>query len=246
VTSPIDLAGARPIYRTHGFGNRVGFGDRPAVIVVDFFYGCTDPAYLGGGSVASAVEHTAALLPHARAAGVPVIYSIVSYRPDLADAGWFGVKVPSLKALQPGTRAVEIDARVAAQPDDHVVWKKMASVFFGTHLTTLLAHLRVDTLLVTGCTTSGCVRATVVDGCSYGYRVIVPRECVGDRAAGPHEANLFDMDQKYADVVSAADVTEFLAGVRGGQRVDGVRETDARSHASASARATSTSASRVR
>lgn len=219
MTSPIDLQAARPIYRTHGFGNRVGFGDRPAVIVVDFFYGCTDPAYLGGGSVGAAVEHTAGLLGKARSAGVPVIYSIVSYRDDLADAGWFGVKVPSLKTLQLGTRAVEIDERVAAQPGDHVVWKKMASVFFGTHLTTLLAHLRVDTLIVTGCTTSGCVRATVVDGCSYGYRVIVPQECVGDRAEGPHEANLFDMDQKYADVVSVAQVMEFLATTQNGQRV---------------------------
>jgi maleamate amidohydrolase len=216
VTSPIDLQAARPIYRTHGFGNRVGFGDRPAVIVVDFFYGCTDPAYLGGDSVGTAVERTAVLLARARAAAVPVIYSVVAYRDDLRDAGWFGVKVPSLKALQLGTRAVEIDERVAAQPEDYIVWKKMPSVFFGTHLTTLLAHLRTDTLLVTGCTTSGCVRATVVDGCSYGYRVIVPRECVGDRAEGPHEANLFDMDQKYADVVPMAEAIDYLAAVKGG------------------------------
>ena len=217
--SRIDLQAARPIYDAHGFGHTVGFGDRPAVIVVDFFYGCTDPAYLGGGSVGAAVEQTAVLLGKARAAGVPVIYSIVSFREDLADAGWFGVKVPSLKALQLGTRAVEIDERVAAQPGDHMVWKKMASVFFGTHLTTLLAHMRIDTLIVTGCTTSGCVRATVVDGCSYGYRVVVPRECVGDRAEGPHEANLFDMHQKYADVVSLADVMDFLGSVQDGRRV---------------------------
>jgi nicotinamidase-related amidase len=219
MTSSIDLQAARPIYRTHDFGHRVGFGDRPAVIVVDFFRGCTDPAYLGGGNVGDAVDQTAVLLGKARAAGVPVIYSLVSFRPDLADAGWFGVKVPSLKALQLGTPAVEIDERVATQPQDHQVWKKMASVFFGTHLTTLLAYLRIDTLIVTGCTTSGCVRATVVDGCSYGYRVIVPQECVGDRAEGPHEANLFDMDQKYADVVSLAQTLEFLGTVQGGQRV---------------------------
>ena len=219
MTSPIDLHAALPIYRTHDFGHRVGFGDRPAVIVVDFFRGCTDPAYLGGGNVGEAVEQTAVLLGKARAAGVPVIYSLVSFRADLADAGWFGVKVPSLRALQLGTPAVEIDERVAAQPEDHQVWKKMASVFFGTHLTMLLAHLRIDTLVVTGCTTSGCVRATVVDGCSYGYRVIVPRECVGDRAMGPHEANLFDMDQKYADVVSLAEAMEFIATVQSGQRI---------------------------
>jgi len=215
----VDLEAARPIYRTHGFGNRIGFGDRPAVVVVDFFYGCTSEEFLGGPHVSAAVDRTAALLPAARAVGVPVIYSTVTFRDDLADAGWFGVKVPSIKMFQAGTKAVLIDERVTPGPDDHVVPKKMASVFFGTHLPMVLAHLRVDTLIVTGCTTSGCVRATVVDGCAQGYRVIVPHECVGDRAAGPHEANLFDMDQKYADVVETAEVMSYLDSIRGGQRV---------------------------
>jgi nicotinamidase-related amidase len=216
----VDLDAARPIYRAHGFGNRIGFGDRPAVIVVDFFYGCTAEEYLGGPHVSAAVERTAAVLPVARAAGVPVIYSTVTFRDDLADAGWFGVKVPSLKQLQAGTRAVMIDERVTPGPADHVIPKKMASVFFGTHLPMVLAQHRVDTLIVTGCTTSGCVRATVVDGCAYGYRVMVPHECVGDRALAPHEANLFDMDQKYADVVGAAEVMTYLGAVRNGQRAD--------------------------
>lgn len=215
-----DLEAARPIYRTHGFGNRIGFGDRPAIIVVDFFYGCTAEEFLGGLHVSAAVEETARLLPAARAVGVPILYSTVTFRDDLADAGWFGVKVPSIKVFQAGTRAVVIDERVAPGPHDHVIPKKMASVFFGTHLPMLLAHLRVDTLIVTGCTTSGCVRATVVDGCAHGYRVIVPRECVGDRAPGPHEANLFDMDQKYADVVGTAEVMTYLGAVRNGQRAD--------------------------
>ena len=201
------------IYREQQFGGRVGFGGRPAVLVVDFFYGCTDPAYLGGGSVGDAVDQTATLLPVARAAGAPVIYTVTQYRPDGLDAGFFGVKVPLLKLLQEGSKAVEIDSRVAPGPNDHVIVKKMTSAFFGTPLQGLLASLGRDTVIVTGCTTSGCVRASVVDACSGGYRVIVPRECVGDRAAGPHEASLFDMDAKYGDVVGVADVRRYLEGL---------------------------------
>ena len=207
------MADPLDIYRAQQFGARVGFGRRPAVLVVDFFYGCTDPAYLGGGSVGDAVDHTARLLPAARAAGAPVIYTVTQYRPDGLDAGWFGVKVPLLKLLQEGSKAVEIDSRVAPDPTDDVIVKKMASAFFGTPLAGLLTSLARDTLIVVGCTTSGCVRASVVDACSSGYRVVVPRQCVGDRAPGPHEASLFDMDAKYADVVETADVLRYLEGL---------------------------------
>lgn len=206
------------IYKVHQFGNPIGFGDRPAVIVVDFFNACTDPAILGGGNIGAAVEQTARLLPQARAAGCPVIYATMTFREDLSDAGWMGVKVPSVKVYQAGTRAVEIDSRVARQPQDHLIVKKAPSVFFGTTLNMLLTYLRADTLIVTGCTTSGCVRATVVDAFSAGYRVIVPRECVGDRASGPHDASLFDMDQKYGDVLPAEEVATYLASVVAGQR----------------------------
>ena len=219
MASTVDFETALPIYRTQEFGNRVGCGDRPAVIVVDFFYGCTDPAYLGGGNISGAVEQTVPLLDRARASGSPVIYTVVTYRPDMRDAAWFGVKVPSLRALQEGTKAVEIDSRVAQRPGDFVVVKKMPSAFFATNLQILLASLRIDTLIVTGCTTSGCVRATVVDGVSSGYRVIVPRECVGDRALAPHEANLFDMEQKYANVLPVGDVLAYFETVRDGERV---------------------------
>jgi|SRR6267378_1870946 maleamate amidohydrolase len=198
------------IYREQQFGGRVGFGRRPAVLVVDFFYGCTDPAYLGGGSVGEAVDRTAVLLSAARAAGAPIVYTVTQYRPDAADAGFFGVKVPLLSLLQEGSKAVEIDSRVAPSLEDRVVVKKMASAFFGTPLQGLLTALERDTIIVTGCTTSGCVRASVVDACSHGYRVIVPRECVGDRAPAPHEASLFDMDAKYADVVGLEDVLRWL------------------------------------
>ena len=115
--------------------------------------------------------------------------------------------------LGPGSKAVEIDSRVAPSPEDHVIVKKMASAFFGTPLQGLLTALGRDTVIVTGCTTSGCVRATAVDACSSGYRVIVPRECVGDRAPGPHEASLFDMDAKYADVVGLEEVLRYLEGL---------------------------------
>jgi maleamate amidohydrolase len=198
------------IYGEQQFGGRVGFGRRPVVLVVDFFYGCTDPAYLGGGSVGEAVDQTARLLPAARRASVPVVYTVTQYRPDGLDAGFFGVKVPLLRLLQEGSKAVEIDSRVAPEPGDHVVVKKMASAFYGTPLAGLLAALERDTVIVTGCTTSGCVRASVVDACSGGYRVVVPRECVGDRAPGPHGASLFDIDAKYGDVVDITDVLRYL------------------------------------
>lgn len=210
VADPLDGYRGEELGREQQFGGRVGFGRRPAVLVVDFFYGCTDPAYLGGGTVGEAVDRTAALLRTARAAGVPVIYTVTQYRADGRDAGFFGVKVPLLRLLQEGSKAVEIDSRVAPFPEDHVVVKKMASAFFGTPLQGLLAGLGTDTVIVAGCTTSGCVRASVVDACSSGYRVIVPRECVGDRAPGPHEASLFDMDAKYADVAGLDDVLRRL------------------------------------
>lgn len=210
VADPLDGYQGEQFGREQQFGGRVGFGRRPVVLVVDFFYGCTDPAYLGGGTVGEAVDRTAALLPAARAAGAPVIYTVTQYRADGRDAGFFGVKVPLLRLLQEGSKAVEIDGRVAQSPEDHIVIKKMASAFFGTPLQGLLAGLGTDTVIVAGCTTSGCVRASVVDACSSGYRVIVPRECVGDRAPGPHEASLFDMDAKYADIVGLDDVLRRL------------------------------------
>ncbi len=194
------LSDARRIYSQSGIGSRVGFGRRPALVVVDLQNGFTDPTSTVGGDLSEVVEATAQLLDVARAHDVPVAYTAVGFHASRADGAAWLRKMPGLGALVEGTRWCEIDPRVRPREDEPVWVKRASSAFFSTPLQTFLVGHGVDTLLVTGCVTSGCVRATVVDAVSYGYRVIVPEECVGDRAEGPHGWNLFDIDSKYADV----------------------------------------------
>lgn len=199
-------------YRSHGLGNRVGFGARPAVLVVDFVQAYTtpdSPLYAAPG-VPAAVAASVPVLDAARAAGVPVIYTTVSFRADGRDGGIFVQKVPALLCLTEGSALAQIVPELTPQPDDLVINKKYASAFFGTHLAASLTALGIDTLILVGCSTSGCIRATAVDGLQHGFRVIVPRECVGDRAEVVHEANLFDIDGKYGDVVGQAAVLAYL------------------------------------
>jgi nicotinamidase-related amidase len=199
-------------YRKAGIGiGKAGFGQRPAIVVVDMQRGFTSDKNPLGGNMDTAVAALQHLLPAARDRGVPVIYSRVAYREDGKDCGVFGEKVPTLpKWFREENEWVPVDDRIAPGPNDFVITKKMPSVFFGTDLQHLLTYLQVDTLIVTGCTTSGCVRATVIDSMSHGYRTIIPEECVADRAQGPHKANLFDMGTKYADVVRLEAVLNYL------------------------------------
>lgn len=201
-------------YRKKGLAARVGFGRRPALIVVDFIVGFTDKRSPLAGDFDRELGATRKLLDAARGAGVPVFFTTVAYEPGFKDAGVFIKKVPSLRYLKEGSRWVALDPRLGRRPSEILINKKYASAFFGTALASTLNALRVDTLIVTGCTTSGCVRATAVDGLQYGLRVIVPRECVGDRAAGPHEANLVDIHGKYGDVVSVREVVRRLSQKR--------------------------------
>lgn len=199
-------------YRASGLGNRVGFGHRPAVLVIDFVQAYTTPGsplYAAPG-VPAAVSETVELLATARAHAVPIIYTTVSYRPDGRDGGIFVQKVPALLHLTDDSPLAAIVPELPPQPGDMVVNKKYASAFFGTHIAATLTAMGVDTVIMTGCSTSGCIRASAVDGMQYGFRVIVPRECVGDRAPEVHEANLFDIDGKYGDVVSRAAVLAYL------------------------------------
>ena len=187
-----------------GFGGGAGFGARPAVLVVDLLKGFTDPDSPLGANLDVVVDSTRELLGGAREAGVPVLFTTVVY--DEANeraAEVFLRKVPALKVLRPGSRWIEVDARLARRDDEPVLAKAFASAFFGTPLAAMLAGR--DTLVVCGASTSGCVRATVVDAVQHGLRPIVPRECVGDRWPAAHEANLADMQAKYADVVSLSD-----------------------------------------
>jgi maleamate amidohydrolase len=191
---------AAEIYSRSGIGNRVGYGRRAAVVVVDLQNGFTDPACPVGGDLDAVVEATRTMLDVARGQGLPIAFTAIAFQQGTLDAEPWLRKMPGLRELVEGTKWCEIDPRLDPRPDELVVRKRAASGFFGTHLATFLAASDVDTLVVTGCVTSGCVRATVIDAVSHGYRTIVPEECVGDRAQGPHEWNLFDIDAKYADV----------------------------------------------
>ncbi|MEV7005065.1 isochorismatase family protein [Streptosporangium sp. NPDC051022] len=187
-----------------GLGGRLTPGGRPAVVVVDLINGFTDPACPPGSDLDEVVAATAGLLAHARARGWPVFFTTIAYAPEELDTLVWLRKMPALTALAEGTHWVEVDARLRG--GEPVVVKKQASAFHGTDLAERLAASGADTLIVTGATTSGCVRATVIDACALNYPVLVPVECVGDRQAGPHEANLYDIDAKYADVVGLRDV----------------------------------------
>lgn len=207
-----DSSGVIAAYRKKGLGARVGFGRRPALLVIDFIRGFTDLRSPLAGDFDAEVLATRRLLLAARSAHIPVFFTTTSYDPDFREAGIFIRKVPSLKTLLAGSPWVEIDSRLRPGSREIVVDKKYASAFFGTSLASTLRALDIDTLIVTGCTTSGCVRATVVDGMQNGLRVIVVRDCVGDRAPGPHEANLIDIDGKYGDVEPLSEVLSRLKG----------------------------------
>jgi nicotinamidase-related amidase len=198
------------VYDAAGFGRPVRRGTRPAVVVVDLTYGFTDPQYPTAADARGPVEATARLLDAARAAGVPVVFTAIAYDPaQIASLAWLQ-KATGMAALEVGSRLVEVDDRLARRADEHLVVKTGASAFFGTALSAHLASVGADTVVVTGATTSGCVRATVVDAVQSGYPVLVPRECVADRAAGPHDASLFDIQEKYGDVVGLDDVLTYL------------------------------------
>jgi nicotinamidase-related amidase len=202
-------------YKRKGFADRVGYGKKPVLLIVDFINGFTDPASPLGGDVSSQLAVTNQLLAVFRAQGLPVAYTVIEYDPDFLDAGLFIKKVPSLRLLGKGSQASQVDDRIRPQPGELIVSKKFASAFFGTGLDASLKGLGVDTIVMTGCTTSGCVRASAIDGLQYGYHTIVVREGVGDRAQGPHEANLFDIDAKYGDVVSLQETLGYLRTVSG-------------------------------
>lgn len=201
------------IYQTAGFGQPVPRGTRPAIVVVDFTYGFTDTTYPTAADMAPAIAATRTLTDLARSKGMPVIYTAIAYHPgEVAMLPWLR-KATGMAALIEGSRLVEIDAATGIQPGDPVISKKGASAFHGTALAAVLAGAGVDTLIVTGATTSGCVRATVVDAVQSGFNVLVPGDCCADRAKAPHDANLYDIHQKYADVTDAADIAGWLRSI---------------------------------
>lgn len=197
-------------YKSRGLAARLGFGARPAVLVVDLILGFTDPASPLGSDLDSEVQATVDLLKAARGRKAPVFFTTTAYDKNLTMAGLFLKKVPALRILTRGSKWVKLDPRLRRQQAETVIEKQYASAFFATPLASTLTALQVDTLLLAGCTTSGCIRATAVDALQHGFRAIVPRECVGDRAREPHVANLVDIDGKYGDVVGLDEVIEYL------------------------------------
>jgi nicotinamidase-related amidase len=200
-----------------GFGQRAGgVGRRPALVIIDVNNGFTDPDSPLVCELDDTVEAIRRLLDAARRAEAPVVYTTVSYgEGDRVTAKAFIDKVPVLLTLEAGSRWVEIDERIAPRPGEPVLNKLFASAFFGTPLASMLASHGCDSVIVTGASTSGCVRATVVDVLQHGYRPVVPREAVGDRNPAAHDAALYDIDLKYGDVVSLDEVLDALGELVG-------------------------------
>ncbi len=198
------------IYKHQNFGNRIGFGERPALLIVDFVNGFTDPNKFGGGNIQEAIAKTETLLAACRQRGVAVAHTRVIFADDGADANVMCLKVPALTTLTEDAPESQIVDRLAPRPGEIVVRKRVPSAFFGTDLAPAFALQRIDTVMVAGCTTSGCVRASVLDAMCHGFRPVVVTDCVGDRALGPHEANLFDMGQKYADLATCDEAIAAL------------------------------------
>ncbi len=208
----LDFSEMESVYDKQDFGkDRIGFGNKPAFLIVDFQYGLTDSQYgFGGGNIPTAVEETARLLKHIRANKIPILYSVVAFRNDLLDAGHIIKKIKFLENFVYGSRYIEIDQKVKPENDELVIYKKGQSFFTGTDLHVLLKTQAIDTVFIAGCTSSSGVRATSIDAMAFGYRPMIIEECVGDRSLFSHKASLMELNAKRADVVKMQEVIEYL------------------------------------
>jgi maleamate amidohydrolase len=203
------------IYQRQGFGHTTGIGQRCCLLMVDFVNSFVDPQQLGGPAIQDAVVATVPLLQAFRSWGLPVVHTRVVFESDGSDRNLFATRVKALQALTEHAAGSQIVPELAPLPSEWVVRKQGASAFFNTALADWLHFHHVDTLVVTGCTTSGCVRATVVDAVQHNFRSVVVSDGVGDRALAPHEANLFDMRQKYADIMTRDELMSHLHSQQG-------------------------------
>jgi maleamate amidohydrolase len=198
------------IYAERGYGSRkLGFGQKIGVVVVDFQRGFTDPGFPMGGApmVDDAVRNTVPVMEAAKRAGLPVIACVNGYDSPRAAPHW---KIEPVYDLLRGSAGVELDPRIAAAGPDVLLMKSAPSIFFATPAAAILTKERVDTVIVTGCITSGCIRASVIDAFSLGFRVMVPHDCVGDHDEVAHTQNLKDVERRYADVIDAATAIEAI------------------------------------
>lgn len=202
-------------YQSRGiFQDRFGFGDKPAIIVVDFACGWTQEEYAAGTKrLDEPVEQTRKLLDHARPLGIPIVYTTSPWRPKSADQPFKSAADRSTGFREWDAHAVEIDQRVAPQPQDYIIEKESASAFAGTHLVGYLTEQKVDTVLITGCSTSACIRATATDAKSLRFRPTIIRECVGDRSAAAQILTLHDIQARFADVRNLEEVLAYLTEV---------------------------------
>ena len=203
------------------YDRSVGFGARPALLLIDFahaYYDESCPLFAGEGAV-TALAAALELRTAARAAGIPVILTRVGLHPSGIDAGRFYEKAAPLEAFLPGRATAEFAGGLVPEADELVISKQYPSAFFGTSLASTLTAMGCDSVILTGLTTSGCVRASCVDAMSHGFRTLVVREACGDRHVGPHEANLFDMNAKYADVIGMDACLAEFAKLGGGVSV---------------------------
>lgn len=202
-------------YSGAGFGRSLRWGTRPALLMVDLIRAYFQPGAEFFMGTDACLHAAARVLASARAAGIPVLHTRVEYDPDGTSGGLFVRKIPALRKLTPGSPLAEIMPAVAPGPHEVVLVKQYASAFFGTTLATTLTALGADTVLIAGVSTSGCVRASAVDALQHGFVPLVIRQAVGDRDPRPHEASLFDLQAKYADVVDEDTVIAWLASGTG-------------------------------
>ena len=194
------------IYQRQGFGGSIEMVGKIGLIIVDFVNGFADPNAFGGGNIPPAIERTKPLLAEARKRSWKVAHTRIVFADDGADANIFSLKVPSLLKLTESNPQSHIVPELAPAPGEYVVRKTVPSAFAGTALASWLSSHGVQSLVVAGCVTSGCVRASVLDAMQLGFRPFIVSDCVGDRAINPHEANLFDMAQKCGEVLSLDDL----------------------------------------
>jgi maleamate amidohydrolase len=200
------------LFKERGFGKLLGFGKKPGLIVVDIITGFTDPSMPMGSDLSPQIAQVNKLLHTMHTMKLPVFFTTISYDEEtLADAGLWLQKMEGLHTLKADTEAVKVDSRLDFQKGDSLLVKKYASAFFGTDLISRLNTNDIDTVIIVGCTTCGCIRATAVDALQYGYRPIVVEDAVGDRSLASHEQSLFDLQQKYADVMKTDQVIETVS-----------------------------------
>lgn len=192
------------------FDGRLPFGQCPALVVVDLVEAYLQPVSPLYAGIEAALESAVRLTDAARNAGIPVIFTNVEYQPGGTDGGVFYRKVPALRVFEKGSPLGAFPAVLSPREDEIVITKRYASAFFATHLASTLTSLGVDTVLICGTSTSGCIRATALDACQHGFLPFVVRDACGDRHQAPHEANLFDLQAKYAEVIGEAEALAFL------------------------------------